>query len=103
MVAAIIIVCFVVTFTPIRPCGSYRDDKRGSLGLTYYEFKDGKVNLVISKGIEIRDGFDIRCIGAYDKLGNKWIYTTADGFKYELHSTCLSIRKVDLADMSELC
>jgi len=81
-----------------NPAGRYIDDKIGYAGLSYIEFKDGKVYLVLS---EVYDRFggreDLRDMFAtYDYRERKWMVSPAhDDEPFMLDVGLFSIRWKD--------
>ena len=98
LIIGLVILVFVVaalfTFRP-GPEGRYDDDKIATVGISYFEFKDGKVRLVMPHDIKLSDGCDVRNLGSYSKQGNEWVYVGEDGYKFKLRPSWLSIEIID--------
>jgi hypothetical protein len=87
-----------------NPQGKYLNDKIGYAGLSYYEFKDGKVFLVLSQGYD-RLGGKVdhqELIATYSYAAGKWTITSMDGSHAStLDMGLLSIRHLDQAGNEE--
>ncbi len=97
IIGLVILVFIVAVLFTIRPGpeGRYRDDAIATVGISYFEFKDGKVRLVMPHDIKLSDGCDVRNLGTYSKQGNEWIYVGEDGYKFKLRTSLLSIEIID--------
>jgi len=78
-----------------NPEGRYLDDKIGSTGLSYFEFKDGKVSLVLLKEYKLgSEEIERKAVATYFKREGCWVVTSM-GYSNTLKAGLLSIRYED--------
>jgi len=71
------------------------DDKIGSTGLSYFEFKDGKVSLVLLKEYKLgSEEIERKAVATYFKREGCWVVTSM-GYSNTLKAGLLSIRYED--------
>lgn len=80
-----------------NPAGRYIEDRIGFAGLSYYEFKDEKVFLVMSEGHDRVGGkvAENALIATYTLQEGKWVLKTVNGGEpMTLDTRLLSIRLI---------
>jgi len=87
-----LIAVILIAFAPRNPSGRYRVDNISWEGISYYEFKDGRVNLILCKSDQ-KGGNIIEEIGTYSKENGQWTYAASSNSpRMLLQATCCSLR-----------
>ena len=101
----VIIVCLIAAVLTIvlsmalaiGPEGKFRDDGVASEELAFYEFKNGKVSLIISGGANTVTNLYQQEIGRYYKQNGQWIVKAQDGVTLQVRANLLwlQIQRID--------
>jgi hypothetical protein len=86
------IIFLLAYLLPVSPNGRYYNKGLGSGGEAYFEFRDGKVFLLIPLQIKASDGLKTNFIGTYSKEERGWMLTTTDAVRIQLKANIFSIR-----------
>ena len=98
MVLAFSVFAVLVLWLPISPDGRYYNKGIGSGGQAYFEFQNGKVNLMIPLLIRASDGLQTNFVGTYAKDDAGWLLTTTDSVRIRLKANLYSIRWIGPSD-----
>jgi hypothetical protein len=98
---ALPIIALVAYSLPVSPNGRYYNKGMGSGGEAYFEFREGKVYLLIPLQIKASDGLKTNFIGIYAKEERGWMLTTTDAVRIQLKANLFSIRWIGPKDEQE--